>query len=158
MMNKRKNGNCHRDELDGVVQSLTQIIEKEVKAFQSLLHILFSQPSSSTISTVDYEVNRIVAQTRQLEEERCGKSKDISRYLDIKEPLTFSQLIPLVEQRYAKRLGELKEVLLVLSDKFKNTQRENRDYLENTLSFVNRSLDSIVGSRNRSERVPSNVV
>ena len=150
-MKTKENDNQDQDELESIIQNLTQIIENEVKAYQSLLIILQNQDSSSVeeplsdLSSINEKVNKIVVETKKLEAERCGKSKDISRYLDIGEPLTLSQLIPLVEKRYADRLEELKKILLVLSEKLKKSRKERPDHLERSLKVVNRSLEDIVG-------------
>ncbi|MCJ7812213.1 flagellar protein FlgN [bacterium] len=151
MMEMRKNGDVSHDELENIIQHLTRIIENEIKAFQSLLNILVNQKNlqgavdPSAVSSFNQEVNQILVQTKRHEEEYCGKSKDISGYLDLEEPLTLSQLIPLIKKRYADRLEELKGMLLILSNKMKSTDRQNRHCLEQSLEFVNQSLEAIVG-------------
>ena len=137
--------------MESIIQNLTQIIEDEVKAYQSLLIVLQNQDNSSVekplsdMASINEKVNKIVVETKKLEVERCGRSKDISRYLDVEEPLTLSRLIPLVEKRYADRLEELKKILLVLSEKLNDSRMEKPDHLEHSLKVVNRSLESIVG-------------
>ncbi len=151
MIDMRKNGGLSHDELENIIQHLTRIVENEIKAFQSLLSILVDQKNlqgavdSTSVTSLNKEVNQIVVQTKRLEEEHCGKLKDISRHLDVQEPLTLSRLIPLVEKKYADRLEELKGMLLILSNKIKSTNGQNRHCLEQSLAFVNQSLESIVG-------------
>ena len=129
-----------------LVKDLTHIVEDEVKAFQKLLDVLLDQQTSLlegdilSVSLSNDEVERIVAKTKVLEEKRKGKSQDLSLCFDVEEAPILSRLIPLVEQRYAERLKELKEVLKVLSKKIQNNKKQNTCFIEQTLRFVDQNL------------------
>ena len=82
--------------------------------------------------------------TRDLEMKRRDKSQAVSVHFQSAEEMTLSQIIPLVEQRYAKRLSELKELLKTLSTKIQQTNQRNRVLLENSLDFVDRCLKVLV--------------
>lgn len=141
------------DDIGRLVRDLTDVIEREVRAFQSLFEALREQQELiirgdvQSISQSNEEVEAIVLETRKLERERCGKSNDISRCLDMEEELTLSQIIPHVEQHYADRLEKLRNVLEVLSQKIKNTNDRNRYLLDHSLQFVDKCLRVLVGGR-----------
>lgn len=152
LMETAKRADIHID-LSPVVQELTQIVEREVKAFQSLLEALVAQQQSIikgdalSVSISSEEVERIVARTKELERERTGKSREITKQLDVEKELTLTQLIPLVEERYADRLQELKEMVIHLSKKIQTTNERNRFLLENSLRFVDKSLRILMEGR-----------
>lgn len=134
------------DGIGNVVKDLTHVIEKEVTAFQSLLDVLVEQQASivkgdtDSVTTSNEEVEKIVTETMKLERARLEKSLDISRSLNTKEQLSVSQIIPLVEEKYASRLNELKNDLSVLTGKIQSTNKRNRYLLEHSLQFVNKCL------------------
>ena len=142
-------------DLGPVVEDLTQIVEREVKAFQSLLDALMEQQASIikgdalSVSISSEEVERIMIRTKELERERSGKSKQITEKLDVGKELTLTQLIPFVEDRYANRLNELKEMVIHLSKKIQTTNERNRFLLENSLRFVDKSLRILMEGRTR---------
>lgn len=136
----------HQAEIGQIVRDLIQNIEQEVNGFQSLLDALLDQQASilkgdaESVSKSNETVELIVAQTEALERERVGKSDDLSRILDMDEHLTLSEIIPLVEQSYARRLNEQKEMLETLSQKIQRTNERNRHLLSHSIQFVNKCL------------------
>ena len=150
-MTKRADNN--NDGMESVVKDLTDVIEREVKAFQSLLEALLDQQASIlrgdilSVSLSNEEVESIVTETKRLEKERCGKSKDLSRCLDVEGELTLSEIIPRVELRYADRLKELRHILEALSEKIQRTNKRNNYLLEHSLKFVDNCLRVLVEGR-----------
>ena len=143
------------DEVGILIQDLSQIVEKEISAFQILLDALMEQQYSilegdaMSVSLSSEEVERIVGRTKKLENERRGKSEEISLQLNSDSGLTLSQIVPLVEDKYASRLQELKETFLALAEKVQNTNKRNRFLLENSLKFVDKSLKILIQSQRR---------
>ena len=148
-----KRADNHNDEISQIVDELTVVVEQEVRAFQSLYDALQQQQVSIlqgdvvSVSQSNEEVETIVARTKRLEEERWGKSHDLSRCLDMDADLTLSQILPHVERRYALRLEELKQMLEALSQKIKTTNERNRYLLQHSLQFVNNCMRILVGGR-----------
>ncbi len=149
----QKSADNNDDEIGRLVQDLTSVVEQEVKAFQLLLDALLEQQASIlrgdslSVTRSNNEVDAIVAETKILERTRQGKSQDISRFLNVEEELTLSEMLPHVEQRYADRLGELKLVLLTLSQKIQSTNQRNQYLLEHSLRFVDNCLRVLVNGR-----------
>ncbi len=143
------------DEVGTLIQDLNQIVEKEISAFQILLDALMEQQYSilegdaMSVSLSSEEVERIVGRTKKLENERVGKSEEISHQLQSDSALTISQIIPMVEDKYASRLEELKATFLTLAEKVQNTNKRNRFLLENSLKFVDKSLKILMQSQGR---------
>lgn len=151
--NQKSADNNNVDEIGRLVQDLTSVVEQEVKAFQSLLDALLEQQASIlrgdslSVTRSNEEVDAIVAETKILERTRQGKSLDISRMLNADEEMTLSEMLPFVEQRYANRLSELKQVLLTLSRKIESTNQRNQYLLEHSLRFVDNCLRVLVNGR-----------
>ena len=146
----KKHADNSNDRMESVVKDLTDVIEREVKAFQSLLEALLDQQASIlkgdvfSVSLANEEVESIVTETKKLEKERCGKSKDLSRCLNVEGELTLSKIIPRVELRYADRLKELRHILEALSKKIQRTNERNNYLLEHSLQFVDNCLRLLV--------------
>lgn len=143
------------DEVGKLIQDLTQVVEKEVTAFQGLLDALLEQQHSiiegdaMSVSLSSEEVERMVSRTKKLESERKDKSKVISQHFDSDESLTLTQIIGQVESEYAERLNSLKEMFVNLAEKVQSTNKRNRFLLENSLKFVDESLKILMQGQNK---------
>lgn len=149
----RKLADNSSEGIENIVKDLTSVVEEEVTAFQTLLDVLVEQQESivkgdtNSVSSSNEEMETIVAETKRLEKERWGKSKDLSQYLNTDRALSISQIIPLIEEKYAHRLNELKKDLGSLSEKIQNTNKRNRYLLEHSLQFVNNCLHVLTQSQ-----------
>lgn len=141
----------NKDEVGRIVANLTETVEKEVKAFHALFDVLMGQQASilqgdaESVSKSNEEVERIVSETKQLENEVRGKSRILSEHFDADEDLSLSRIIPLVEDRYAARLSELRELLITLHAKIQRTNQRNSYLLENSLRFIDESSRILAG-------------
>jgi len=59
-----------------------------------------------------------------------------------------------VEQRYIRRLKDLKEMLYVLLRKFQNGQREIRDCIELSIKFIDQHLEQLIRDGNEKGPFP----
>lgn len=143
----------HGDAIDGVVRDFTRVVEQETEAFESLLEALLAQQAcilkgdADDVSQSNETVERMVVETKKLEKERQGKARVLSHCLEAEEELTLSQLIPLVEEKYASRLRDLKGVLHVLSEKIQDTHERNQYLLDHSLRFIDRCLRLLTEGR-----------
>lgn len=141
------------DEVERVLTDLTVVIEQEVRVFQSLLDTLLQQQASILkgdtvlVSRSSDDVERIMAETRVLEKTRRNKSRDLSRRFRTDDELTLTQLIPLVEEKYAERLDELKDILHELSSKIQTTNKHNQRLLEHSMKFVDHCIRMLVENK-----------
>ena len=121
MSDHSKKSNFKDVQLDNVVKDLTIMVEKEVKAFSSLFEVLLQQglliPS-------------------KIENKESG----LGPYTEKGKRILKSQIVPRVERQYVQRLSELKDILTTLSDKIKNTNKQNHCRLEKSLKTVNNCL------------------
>ncbi len=152
--NHNKNGITFNDEVDRVIRELTQVVEKEVRAFQTLLGVLQEQQTSiltgdaQRVIETHTEVEHILDESRELEKNRKSVATTLSRQLCIEEEATLSTLIPFIEEQYARRLEEMKDMLNMLSTKIQHTNQRNKFLLENSLANVDRYLHQFVGISN----------
>lgn len=153
----RQSADTHHDDIGKLVANLTQIVEKETKAFQSLLDALLDQQASilkgdtAAVALSNEKVEQIVAETRALERQRLGETQSLGGQLspDSEGQMSLSRVIPLVEERYARRLQELREILIMLSQKIQKTNERNRFLLNNSLKFVDNCMRMLVESQHR---------
>ena len=116
-----KKSNPNDSQFNNVVKDLTHVVDKEVKAFQSLFEVLLQQ-------------GLLISSQKE------NSASGIGPYTEQAKRITNSQLAPMVEQQYVQRLGELKDVLYVLSNKIQNTNKRNQSMLENSLKHVDKCL------------------
>ena len=141
--------------LEEALNELVDLVDKEVKVFQELHGALIDQYKSVLEEDVDEvwnnvsKVRELVEQTKILEHDRKKRTSQVSSQLgaDNPEP-TLSELIPLVEVRYAKRLNELKDLLLTLSERIKTTNLRNKNLLNRSLRMVNKKIKLLTGGVN----------
>ncbi len=149
------NGNV---EIEQVVANLTRIVEKETSAFQLLLDALLDQQSSilkgdtESVTVNNEKVEQIMEETRLLENKMRREAQILTRQFetDGNEALSLTDIIPLVERRYADRLIELREVLNILMQKIQATNQRNRYLLANSLHFVDNCMKLLVENQSRS--------
>ena len=149
---KTKRSSAHQtEEVGQIVEDLIQTVEKEVAAYQHLHDALLDQQASilnghaDSVSASNERVEMIAHETRELERSWKGRSRDLSQFLDLGEDVRLSQIIPLVEQRYAGRLEELREMLLSLTTKVQSTNKRNKLLLERSVLFVDRCMHLLTG-------------
>jgi flagellar biosynthesis/type III secretory pathway chaperone len=142
------------NDIDPIIESLTGIVEREVRAFKTLLEALEAQQASivrgdpEAVSATTDRVETLVGETRTLEQERWGQSLALSKRMAVEQKLTLTALIPMVEKKYADRLEALRSMLVELAEKIRNTNEHNRRLLAQSLEFVDRSIRSLTENRN----------
>jgi len=152
-----RSADTHTVDIEKLVSNLAQIVEKEASAFQALLDTLLDQQASiikgdaAAVNLSNEKVEQIVAETRDLERQRLGKTQSLGEQLsmDAEGQLSLSQVIPMVENRYASRLKELREVLVMLMGKVQKTNERNRFLLSNSLKFVDNCMRILVENQHK---------
>ena len=141
------------DDISLVIQDLTHIVECVVKAFHALLDALLEQQASiiqgdaESISQSNDTVEQIMAETKRLEQQRKGTARRLCESLDIDEDAKLSHLLPHVEQRYAERLSELRDMLNALLQKIQSTNDHNTVLIEHSMRFVDNCLKSLAATQ-----------
>ncbi|MCK5145264.1 flagellar protein FlgN [bacterium] len=143
-----KPADTHLVDMGKLVSNLAEIVEKETEAFQLLLSALLDQQANiikgdtDAVTASNEKVEQLMAETRVLGKQRIGETQSLGQRLhpDDDEKLSLSQVIPLVEDRYARRLGELREILVMLMKKIQKTNERNRFLLSNSLDFVDNCM------------------
>jgi len=139
------------EEIGLIVEDMIKTVEEEVAAFQRLHDVLMNQQVSImkgnpvSVSESTEEVDRLVHETKGLEAQWRGRTRDLSRYLETDGEIPLPELIPLVEFRYAQRLEELREILGTLITKVQSTNKRNKRLLEQSMRFVERYINMLTG-------------
>ncbi len=141
-----------QQELEQALCDLVELIEREVTLFQDLLealnrqHQAVLQQEPEPVAESNARVQELVDATRRLELDRAHKAAEVSSHLGIEtsEP-TLSQIIPLVEEHYAQRLRELRQMLLSLTQRVQETNLRNKRLLNRALHTVTASIRLLAG-------------
>lgn len=152
-----RSADTHSVDIEKLVVNLAQIVEKEASAFQALLDTLLDQQASIlkgdtvAVNLSNEKVEQIVAETRDLERQRLGETQSLGEqlFVEAEGQLSLSQVIPLVENRYASRLKELRELLVMLMGKVQKTNERNRFLLTNSLRFVDNCMRILVENQHQ---------
>ena len=143
--------------LEEALDELVALVDKEVKVFQELNVALIDQYKSVLQENVDEvwnnvsKVRELVEQTKILELDRKKTTSQVSSQLGATshEP-SLSELIPMIEDKYAKRLNELRDLLIKLSERIKTTNLRNKNLLNRSLRMVNKKIKLLTGGINSS--------
>jgi hypothetical protein len=135
-----------------MINQLIDIISREARLFESFLHLL-EQQKRALVANDLAELNRItrlqqeaLAASHQLNDERVRTVTAIKAEQNFEEDLTISRLIALADSEQAKRLNELRELLLGLNAQIlevRNTNafliNESRDLIARTMVMLSRT-------------------
>ncbi|MDZ7338318.1 MAG: flagellar protein FlgN [candidate division KSB1 bacterium] len=139
-------------ELEKALHDLVEVIEREVALFQDLLealnrqHQAVLQEETEPVLHSNARVQELVEETRRVEQSRAQTTAAVSTHLgmETRQP-TLSQIIPLVEEHYAQRLRELREILLSLTQRVQETNLRNKRLLNRALHTVTTSIRLLSG-------------
>lgn len=138
--------------MEHVIEELIAIIANEIDAFNELLKTLHDKQRAiveGEISRLDKHVQnetRLAKETKNLEAERIERSKELAEELQI-ESLNpkLSEIIEKVEETYAQRLSEQRELLRSLVQKVRNLNQSNQFLLNYSLKFIEKNMEMLFG-------------
>ena len=138
--------------MEHIIEELIAIISSEIDAFNDLLETLHEKQRAiveGEISRLNKHVQtetRIANQTRSLEAERIERSKELAEELRI-ESLNpkLSEIIEKVEEKYAQRLSEQRDLLRSLVQKVRNLNESNQFLLNYSLKFIEKNMEMLFG-------------
>jgi flagellar biosynthesis/type III secretory pathway chaperone len=138
--------------MEHILEELIAIIGNEIDAFNDLLNTLHEKQRAiveGEISRLNKHVQnetRLANETRSLEVERIERSKQLAEELDI-ESLNpkLSEIIEKVEEKYAQRLSEQRELLISLVQKVRNLNESNQFLLNYSLKFIEKNMEMLFG-------------
>jgi len=133
-------------EMEKLINELTSVVEQEVEAFRTLLDGLLEHQTSivrgdtESVSKSLQKVEKLVKETRKIKDEVKGKKKDLAKVLKVDGNISIEQIVPMVEDRYAARLNELRDMLRTLSGKISEANSRNLYLLNHSLRFVDNCI------------------
>jgi len=141
--------------MEHIIEELITIISSEIDAFNDLLKTLHEKQRAiveGEISRLDKHVQnetRLANTTRSLEAERIERSKELAEELQI-DSLNpkLSEIIEKVEEKYAQRLSEQRELLRSLVLKVRNLNQSNQFLLNYSLKFIEKNMEMLFGDTN----------
>lgn len=137
--------------MENIIEDLIAVIAEEIDAFNKLLQALHSKQKA----IVEGEIGRLnesvaqetqlAGQTKSLEEERLQRSRELARELSL-ENLNpkLSEIIEKVEEKYAQRLREQRDLLKALIGKIQHLNKSNQFLLDYSIKFVEKSMELLL--------------
>ncbi|MCD6115739.1 flagellar protein FlgN [bacterium] len=133
-------------EMEKLINELTSVVEQEVEAFRILLDGLLEHQTTivrgdtESVSKSLHKVEKLVKETRKIKDEVRGKKNDLAKVLNVDGNIPIEQIVPMVEERYAERLNELRNMLNALSGKISEANSRNLYLLNHSLRFVDNCI------------------
>lgn len=142
--------------MEKIIEELIVIISKEIDAFNQLLKTLHGKQRA----IVEGEIERlkkqieaeseIVSQTKSLESQRILRTKELAQKLSInKLDPKLSEIIAKVEEKYAQRLAEQRNLLKSLIEQVRDLNKSNQFLLDYSLKFVEDTMRLLLSGNDK---------
>lgn len=137
-----------------MINRLIEIISKEAALFESFLDLLEQQKRSlvtndvTDLTRITEEQQRKLTESQMLDRERRQLVERIKAANEIDGDLTVTRLIELVDDQQARRLRELKELVLGLNTKITETRNSNAMLLNQSREFIARTMAALARVNN----------
>ncbi len=137
--------------MEAIVEELITIISREIEAFNKLLSTLHEKQRAIVEGEIERlnasvkEEGAIATETRNLEAKRIQSSKRLAQELAM-ENLNpkLSEIIEKVEQKYAQRLHEQRELLRAMIQKVQLMSKNNQFLLNYSLNYIEKSMEILL--------------
>jgi flagellar biosynthesis/type III secretory pathway chaperone len=149
--------------MDDIIEDLIAIIQREIDAFDELLDTLREKQRAiveGEVGRLNSSVRnetRVTSETRQLEAERIERSKELARELNLVGRAgvspKLSEIIEVVEEKYAERLSEQRELLRSLIHKVQYVNKSNQFLLDYSIKFVEQNIELLLGAAEKGKTV-----
>ncbi|MFQ5636676.1 MAG: flagellar protein FlgN [bacterium] len=133
--------------MDKIIEELISVCSREVDAFNQLLKTLHQKQRAIVEGEIErlkehvQTENKIIDQTKMLEGERIGHTQELAKALSL-ENLNprLGEIIDLVEEKYAQRLTEQRNLLKSIVERIRNLNQSNQFLLNYSLQFIDNSM------------------
>ncbi len=130
-----------------IVEELIRTISSEIDAFNELLLTLREKQRAIVEGAVDRlnksveDESKLANQTKVLEAERIERTKELAEKLEM-ENLNpkLSEIIEKVEEKYAQRLTEQRNLLRSVVQNIQNLNKSNQYLLNYSLDYIEQSM------------------
>lgn len=149
--------------MDDIIEDLIAIIQREIDAFNELLETLREKQKAivegevSRLNTSVQNETRVTSETKQIEAERIERSKELARELNLEgkggAAPKLSEIIEVVEEKYAERLSEQREFLRSLIQRVQYVNKSNQFLLDHSIKFVEQNIELLIGTAEKGQGV-----
>ena len=134
-----------------IIEELIQTISSEIDAFNEFLKTLREKQRAIVEGAVDRlnksveDESKLANQTKMLEAERIERTKKLAEKLEM-ENLNpkLSEIIEKVEEKYAQRLTEQRNLLRSVVQNIQNLNKSNQYLLSYSLDYVEKSMQILL--------------
>jgi len=137
--------------MEAIVEQLIAVVSKEIDAFNQLLTTLHEKQRAIVEGEIERlnvsveEESAIAITAKNLEAERIRSSNRLARKLSMGNlNPKLSEIIENVEQKYAQRLREQRDLLRSLIQKVRTLNENNQFLLNYSLNFIEKSMEILL--------------
>jgi len=142
--------------MESIIEELIAIISREIEAFNKLLEALHSKQRAIVEGEIDRlnesvrEEHALASQTKSLEVERLETARELAKELSLDNlNPKLTEIIAKVEQKYAQRLQEQRDLLRALIDKIQHLNKSNQFLLDYSLRFIEKSMELLLNGEEK---------
>jgi len=139
--------------MEKIIEELIQVCSKEIDAFNKLLKTLHSKQRAIVEGELErlknhVEVeNKIVDETRDLEAQRVARTQDLAKQLSLNGNPKLSEIIEKVEERYAQRLQEQRDLLRTAIEQIHDLNENNQFLINYSLQFIETNMNLLLAGK-----------
>jgi hypothetical protein len=137
--------------MERIIEELIGVIAKEIEAFDELLQTLRAKQRAVVEGAVERlnksveEEGKLASQTKALEAERIERTKKLARELEMENANPkLSEIVEKVEEKYAQRLAEQRELLRSVVQNIQNINKSNQYLLNYSLDYIEKSMQILL--------------
>lgn len=135
-----------------LVVQLIEVVNEEVRVFHQLLDLLRQEQAAivadqvEAIESTAMHKAEMVETARRLEGERLSLVRQLSESLNMAPgSVDLARLIEAVESHHGAELARMREALLELNQKIRDTNENNAFLIRQSLRYTERCLDILTG-------------
>jgi flagellar biosynthesis/type III secretory pathway chaperone len=143
--------------MQAIIEELIVIMSKEIEAFNDLLGTLHLKQRAIVEGEVErlnqtvQDETKLARETKALEGERIERTRELAKKLHIKNANPrLTEIIEKVEEQYAHRLQEQRDLLRSLVEKIHNLNQGNQFLLNYSLKFVEKTMEILFNGNDKS--------
>ncbi|MCG8606985.1 flagellar protein FlgN [bacterium] len=137
--------------MERIIEELIAVIAKEIEAFDELLQTLRKKQRAVVEGAVERlnksveEEGKLANQTKALEAERIERTQKLAQELEMENANPkLSEIIEKVEEKYAQRLTEQRELLRSVVQNIQNLNKSNQYLLNYSLNHIEKSMQILL--------------
>lgn len=139
--------------MEKIIEELIHVCSKEIDAFNKLLETLHSKQRAIVEGELERlknhveDENKIVDETRALEAQRVAHTQDLAQQLSLNGNPKLSEIIEKVEERYAQRLQEQRDLLRTVIEQIHDLNENNQFLINYSLQFIETNMNLLLAGK-----------